>query len=375
MPYNGITTPSITVQFLKSGVWTTVTTTDIMNISFNRGRIRPTTFDDSGLAVLKFNNTSGYYDPDYTGASSPWVISGVSILRAGLKMRIFATWASVDYVLFVGFLDTTLVDQSFIPSVQMRFADGISQISLAQAPALATAAFAETAATRVGRMLDYASWSATDRSLSGSTNLLATYQNTSAMQMINECVNSISGRFYISRTGFATLVPIADKFTRPTRLLFDDAGAANSVGYTGVVTNPGVDYVVNQAVVGRGSANQVSSKYNPSIASYGIKRQDVYAPVLTDTNATNLALYLSRKNAAPTTYVEKLDFNAIALDTLYPDFLQAELSDQITVIRHTYDGRTLNMNLVIESMNHTITSDNWRVSYTTSTMNPYSITI
>jgi hypothetical protein len=132
--------------------------------------------------------------------------------------------------------------------------------------------------------------------------------------------------------------------------------------------------VVNQAVINRtNSTKQYSSKYNPSISAYGIAKTVIDAPVATDSNAQNLALYESRKLAEPLTYVERIDFNALALSTygaLYPDFLATELSDQVSVVR---SGKQ--WNLVVEGMAHTITQNNWVCSYTTSSINPYSITI
>jgi len=259
----------------------------------------------------------------------------------------------------------------------MTFVDGIAYIADAQAPALAAAAFAETAATRVGRMLTYAGWTGST-SLTGTVGMLATTQNRSCMALIYQAVDAIAGRFYISRSGVATLVPLANKFSRPTQLLFTDNQASNTVPYSQLLTNPGTYYVVNQAIINRGEAKQYTSQYNPSVSAYGIAKTVLDAPVATDSNAQNLALYESRKLATPDTYVERIDFNALAVGTyglLYPDFLATELADQVSVVRTTYDGRTIQWNLVVEGMAHTITQNNWLVSYTTSAINPYSITI
>jgi hypothetical protein len=378
--FDGITSPAVSVQFLKSGTWTSVTTTDVIRIDIRRGRTRQDQRDQCGVSTIVFNNTSGIYDPDNTSVSSPWVVSGASILRDGLQMRIVATISSVSYNLYYGFLETTRVDQGEAPSVTMTFVDGIAYIADAQAPALATAANAETAATRVGRMLDIAGWpSGAARSLTGTVGMLATVQNLSCMQMIYQAVDSIAGRFYISRSGVATLVPLADKFSRPTQLLFTDTQASNTVGFMQLFTNPGTYFVVNQAIIDRtNTTKQYTSRYNPSVSSYGIAKIVLDAPVATDSNAQNLALYESRKNASPVTYVERIDFNALSVGTfgaLYPDFLATELADQVSVVRTTYDGRANQWNLVVEGMSHTITQNNWLVSYTTSAINPYSITI
>lgn len=375
--FDGVTTPSVAVQFLKSGTWTSVTTTDVVQIDIRRGRTRQSERDQAGISVVVFNNTSGYYDPDNTSGSNPWVVSGTNILRDGLQMRIVATIGGTPYYLYYGFLEETKVNQGEAPSVSMTFVDGIAYIADAQAPALATSAFAETAATRVGRMLTYAQWTGST-SLTGTVGMLATTQNRSCMELIYQAVDSIAGRFYISRSGVATLVPLADKFSRPTQLLFTDNQASNTVGYMQLFTNPGTYFVVNQAIINRGEAKQYTSLYEPSANAYGVAKAVFDAPVATDSNAQNLALYESIKLAEPETYVERIDFNALAVGTyglLYPDFLATELSDQVSVVRTTYDGRTIQWNLVVEGMAHTITQNNWLVSYTTSAINPYSITI
>jgi hypothetical protein len=379
-PFDGVTSPAVTVQFLKSGTWTTVKTTDLININIRRGRSRQNERNQAGLAVIVFNNTSGIYDPDNTNSSSPWVVSGESILRDGLQMRVVATIGGTPYYLYYGFLEETKVDQGEAPGVTMTFVDGIAYIADAQAPALATAAFAETAASRVGRMLDIVGWpSGGARSLTGSVGMLATVQNRSCIQMVLQAVDAIAGRFYISRNNVATLVPLADKFSRPTQLLFTDTGAVNTVGYMQLYTNPGTYFVVNQAVIDRtNSTKQFTSQYNPSASAYGIAKTVIDAPVATDSNAQNLALYESRKLSEPGTYVERIDFNALTVGNngaLYPDFLSTELGDQISVVRTTYDGRTNQYNLVVEGMAFEISQNNWMAYYTTSDINPYSITI
>ena len=289
-------------------------------------------------------------------------------------MRVVATIGGTAYNLYYGFLEMTRVDQGEAPAVTMTFVDGIAYIADAQAPALAAAANAETAATRVGRMLDIAGWpSGGSRSLTGSVGMLATVQNRSCMALIYQAVDAIAGRFYISRNNVATLVPLADKFSRPTQLLFTDTGASNTVGYMELFTNPGTYYVVNQAIINRGENKQFTSLYKPSKNAYGIAKIVLDAPVATDANGQNLALYESRKLAEPLTYVERIDFNALALGdygALYPDFLSTELGDQVSVVRSG-----VQYNLVVEGMAFVIVQNNWMMSYTTSAINPYSITI
>lgn len=367
--YNGVIAPTIAVQFFISSTWTTVTSSNVLEINIRRGRKQYDVLNQAGTAGIIFNNQSGAFDPD--NGSGPYA----GQLKAGLLMRVQATWSSVAYTLYQGYLESSQVNQGFYPTVTMNFVDGLGFIADANAPVLASLQFEETAATRVGRMLDYAGWSASARSLNGTTMLQKTIQGKSALVMINQCVNAVAGRFYISRSGVATLVPLADKFSRPTQLLFSDQGDAFSVNYRGLITDPGTYYVVNQAIVDRGASATVTSTYNPSKISYGLVTKRFNAPVLSETSATNLALYESRQQATPETYAKQVDFSGLYLSVLYPDFLSCEIGDQVSVKRRTYDNRLLQFNLVIEGMTHRINADDWLVSFHTSPINPYSITI
>lgn len=372
--FDGTNGPQLKLQFLKSGTWTDVTTIDVRAIKTKRGRSRPDQQNDPGQAVITFDNRSGYYDPDYTSASSPWVVSGVSILKAGLQARIIWTWASVDYTWFVGKLETTDLDSGFDAVSIMTFVDASADFAASQAPALATPAYSETTATRVGRMLTYAGWTGSS-SLTGSVVLTATSQDAPVLQMIEECVAAEAGRFYISRDGVATFVPLSDKFNRVTRLLLSDSRAANTVEYDAIKTTPGTYQVINQAVINRPSKTQYTAKYTPSVNTYGLKSKTYNAPVNSNTTASNLAAYYARVWATPATLVEQIGFDALALNTLYPDFLALELGDQITVERTTVDGRALTYYLVVEGFTHDIAADKWRTEIQTSTMNPYTITL
>ena len=145
--------------------------------------------------------------------------------------------------------------------------------------------------------------------------------------------------------------------------------------YRGLVVDPGTYYVVNQAVVDRGALATKTSTYNPSKNANGLVSKKFDAPILGETSGANLALYESRQQADPVTYAKQIDFSALSLGQLYPDFLACEIGDQVSVKRLTVDNRSLQYNLVIEGMTHRITSDDWNVSFHTSPINPYSITI
>lgn len=358
--------PTLGVSFGISGSFTAVSSDLILSVSIRRGREQQNLFLDSGTAYVILNNQSGAFDPSNT--SSPWY----GVLVAGMQVQITGN----GIVLYTGYLEDNAVDQGIYPTVSLTFVDGIATFGKTMVPALATSQYQETAAARAARVLDLLSWSATARSLTGTVQMLPTTLGLAGMDLLEQCANVIGGRFYVSRTGVATLVPLADKFSRPTQLLFSDQGDANSVRYDGITTNPGTDYVYNEAVVFRGPGEtQVSATYAPSVSTYGLKSKKLDAPTNTTGAATNLAYYAARKDADATVLVEQIDFSAIGIGALATDFLSTELFDMVTVKRQTYDGRFLTINCVIEGMAMTIDANNWRVSYFTSVVDPYTITI
>ena len=373
--FNGTNAPTLSVQFYINGSWVTVSSTDMKEISIKRGRSRADQKNDPGAATLVLDNVSGYYDPEYTGSSSPYVVSSVNQLKAGVQCKIVATWSSTAYTLFVGYLETNTIDQGFAPIATMVFTDGIALLSKMYAQSLSTPGYSgETTSTRVGRMLTYANWTGSTN-LSGSVQMLPTTQGSSLQVLIEECVACEAGRFYISRDGVATFLPLSDKFSRPTRLLLSDSRATNTVEYDSIKATPGTYQVINEAIIERSGKSQRRSRHKPSTTTFGLKSVTVNAPILNDSDADNLALYLSRKDSSPLTLVETIGFSALALGTLYPDFLALEIGDQLTVERTTVDGRSLTLYVVVEGYNHHITQDDWRTDIMTSPMNPYSITI
>jgi hypothetical protein len=372
--FDGSNGPTIKVQFYFNGSFTDIPTTDIREIDLYRGRPRADQRVDAGTFIVLLDNRSGDYDPD--NLSGPWVTSGITALAAGLRTRLIATWSSVDYILYDGYLETTDIDPGFDAVATMTFTDGIAKLAKVNAPALSTPGYSgETTATRVGRMLTYASWGTGSswRSLTGTVTLLGTDQNTGILDIIDECVQCESGAFYMSRSGVATFINLQNKFARPTQLTFDDSRAANTIEYNSIKNTPGTYQVVNACVVNRDKYRQKFFKYKPSIIKYGERAVALDAPVLKDSVAQKLATYTVRKNATPSTLIQEVNFTAIAMGVLYPDFLETELQDMIIVKRTTVDGRNLTFNLVIEGFRHKITPDDWDVTLMTSPVNAYRI--
>jgi len=375
--FDGTNGPTLKVQFYNGSAYADVTTTDLRSVDLMRGRTRADQRISAGTMTIVLDNRSGNYDPD--NLSGTWVSGGVSLLRAGLRARLVATWSSTAYVLFDGYLETPDADVNFDSFSTMIFTDAIASFAKVTIPALNDYYYnGETTTTRMGRLLNYASWPSGSswRSLTGSVTLQATAQGANMMDMVEQCVQAESGAFYVSRSGVATFLNLQHKFSRPTMLLLDDSPSDTTIEYYNLKTTAGTLQLVNDATVNRGKLKQKTARYAPSVTKYGqVRKVAVDAPILVDNVASKLALYLARKDGNPSTTVSQVSFTALALDVLYPDFLSIELMDQLTVNRVTVDGRSLSMNLVLEGVHHVITPDNWDVTYYTSPMNPYRVTL
>jgi len=376
--FNGTNAPTIKIQFFFNGAWADVPRTDVREIAFDRGRTRPDQRMDPGQMIVVLDNRSGDYDPDKS--SGPWWSSGQTALRADLRVRLIATWSSVSYVLYTGFLETTKLDAGFDATATMTFVDGISVLGRYTAPPLKVPGFSgETTATRVGRMLTYAKWptGSTNRSLTGAVTVGAIPQDSPIMDIINECEDAEAGCFYISRTGVATFVNLQNKFSRPTQLSFDDQQTPNTVEYSAIDTTPGTYQLVNAVTVNYAIKDKKGKKKSvqhlASVARYGLKLLEITTLTLKDSNASNLAAYLAKRNAFPRTLVQSIAFSGLNLDVLYPDFLETELLDLCIVNRRTVDGRNQTFELVIEGFSHRITPNGWDVTYYTSPVDRYTV--
>src|ERR1019366_2804292 len=282
--YDGTNAPTVKVQFLKSGTWTDVLSADTRQVHYTRGRQRPDLSIDPGRATIVLDNHSGIYDPDYTSAST-WVVSGASILNAGLQMRVVLTWSGTSYVTYTGIMESPDVDAGFDANVTFTFIDHLAQISAVTLKALPSYQHnLETTAARVGRILTAAGFTGTT-SLSGTLQMQSTTEGLNALTLIGQCVDAQAGAFYISRTGVATLIQHTDKFSRPTQLFFDDLQSTNSVEYDAIKTQPGILQLVNRAIITRGKLKQKTSTYQPSVTKWGVTRtKEVEALLANDVN-------------------------------------------------------------------------------------------
>ena len=382
--YDGSNAPTITVEFdiskegnfilgispldgtdvLAAGTganWSAVPSTDIRSISMRRGRTREDQAVQPGTVSLVLENRSGTYDPDNTSSIYFW--DGYSILSAGLGIRVSATWSGTTYVLFRGYLEQLDVDESLDPIATFQFTDALAFISRQTVSAVSSSYAGDTTTTRLGRILDAINWDSSLRSISGSRTMNATTFGDSALSLADQVARCEFGRFYADRQGNLTLLPYESTFTTPSRVAFSDQRTSGTIEYDTIQTNPGAKYLVNSVTLTQ--ATGVTQQYDnaTSQARYGkfIKTWD--APLSDNPTAATLTQIIGDRYALPKTRVDRVEFDALGLDSsTWASLLQTDLGDNVTVQRTTVDSRYRIFTSLVESIEFDLSPYNWRIA-------------
>lgn len=359
--------------------WQPIDSTDIRSLSIRRGRTREDQANQPGQLTLVVDNRSGNYDPDNPSSTFQWY--GYSTLMRGMGIRVWAAYgasiiynqtsttynqASVAYVgnatyesLYVGAVEQVSTDSSLDPIVTFTATDGLAVIASKNLPTIASSYSGDTTATRIGRILDAITW--IPRSLTGSRQMQPTTWGKTALAACEEAATCEFGRFHVDRKGVATLIPYENLKTTTIRFALSDTRSAGTVEYDTIVTTPGARYLTNSAILTQYDGHTQTATNVDSSNRFGLYTKSVTAPLLDDGVASTMAGYYASRWAFPLTRVDRIEFDAIGLTTQWASILASELGDRVTVARTTVDSRSLSYTNLIESLNHDITPNSWRI--------------
>jgi hypothetical protein len=342
--------------------WTAIPTADVQLISIRRGRSREDQAIQPGILTLNLDNRLSAYDPDNSSTAYMW--NGYTLLTVGLGMRVKATYASTDYIIYTGFLDNIEIDASLNPVAVYTCVDALGKLAR---QLLDLNAPSETTSARVTRILDLIGWPASSRSLTGTRTLVAkvTTAQENALALSEVGATSEFGRFFATIDGNLVLQPYESFFSSTFRGTLSDSRAAGTIEYDTIETNPGSRFLINVASVTDGNGGVVTSVNTDSQARYGTYQRSVSTelnPSAPGTSVSGLADLIANRNALPATRVSSIDFSVAGMDsTVWPQFLQFEFGNNLNVERTSVDGRARVFTSLIESINHDISPNDWRV--------------
>ena len=200
------------------------------------------------------------------------------------------------------------------------------------------------------------------------------YDAENVSSIINDCVASDAGVFYVTADNTIVFRPFEDfKNAKTTELtLTDDHYTTTGVEYDSVTSNVGAKFLVNTAEVSYGGSAKATATDSGSVSKYGTSQFSASTSLQNSISpAVGLAGVYANRLAYPITRISSVSFEGAGLSsTVWQSILDLELTDRATVSRTTVDGRTLSYDNTVGSINHSITPNSWRIDYQ---LEPYRI--
>jgi hypothetical protein len=340
----------------------------VNRIETNRGRTALSDEFQTGSLTLRITDQNGDFNPQ--NPSSPYY----NLLTPMKKVQITATYGSVTYPIFAGFITSYVTtypdDGEGIAITTIQAVDAFRLAQLAQISTVAGASAGELSGARVNDILDQISWPTSQRDIdAGLTTLQADPgTNRTALQALFTVANSEYGAIYVS----------ADN-----NFVFQDRGVtAGSIGGTPTVfadDGSGISYfdatwilndvlVFNKATITRAGGSPQVALNQASIDKYFLHSYFL-DNLLMESDAVALdyarAYVASRQETT-------IRVDAIVLDLYTPSYnsgivaaLDLDFFDPITVKTTQPGGSLLEKTLQIFGVRMNITPNSWKTTFTT----------
>lgn len=282
--------------------------------------------------------------------------------------------SSVTFDLFKGYIDQWQVEWTADVDSQVTVpcTDGFKVLSAINRAPVGAVGAGENAGARVTRVLDSASWPASDRQIAtGNSTMQATTLEGDALSELYITSDSEIGELYINASGKVVFrnrqAIFTDTKSINVQAKFGDGGEkAGELQYHDVEISYDDQQIVNQARISRvGGTEQVASDAT-SIAEYlthTMERSDLI--VASDAEALSYAQWMVSLGKDP-----ELRFDSLILrpqkdeDALFPQVLVREIGDRISAKRSPVGGGdTIYRELFIRGIEHTIQQYFWETKF------------
>jgi hypothetical protein len=345
--------------------WQTIDSLDARSIGIRRGRTREDQTFQPGQMTLVLDNRSGNYDPGNSSSSYIW--NGYSVLTRGTKIRISATYGSTTEYLFTGFIEQVDADQSLDPIATIVATDALAIFGANSLNEISSSYSGDTTSARIARVISDFSTSSYpgtfSTSLTGSRQMQPTIYKNTVLALCEEAAACEFGTFFVDRAGVTTLISYENLKTQTLRFTLSDARTAGTIEYDVIHTDPGARFMINSCVLTQYSNYTQTVTNSLATARFGTYTRNVTAPLLVDADAVTMAGYYASRTQYPISRIDKVEFDAIGIGSIWTSVLPTDIGDRVTVLRTTIDSRNLNLTNIIESISHDITPNSWRMSF------------
>jgi hypothetical protein len=338
------------------------------SIITTRGRNAQADQFQTGQLSLRIIDESGAFNPQ--NPSSPYA----GLLNPMRKVQITATWNSITYPIFSGFITgystTTPKDTGEVVYTTITAVDAFRLAQNAQISTVTAATAGQLSGARINKLLDAISWPNSMRDIDAGQTTMQVDPGTprTALQAMQTVELSEYGSLYVNASG--------------SFVFQDRAFTTSSVNATAVVFNDngtGIQYfnalwllndvlIYNSAQITRTGGTTQSTSNQASIDKYFIHSYNQQNLLMeTDTVALDYARAYVASRAETTTRCD-----AITLD-LYTDnynagivaALDLDFFDPVTITTTQPGSSTLSKTLQVFGVAHTITPNSWKTQFTT----------
>ena len=341
----------------------------VNRIETNRGRTALSDQFQTGSLTLRIVDQNGDFNPQ--NVTGPYY----NLLTPMKKVQITATYSSVTYPIFSGFITsyvTAYPNESGedVAITTIQAVDAFRLAQLAQISTVTGAIAGDLAGTRINEILDEISWPATSRDIdAGLTTMQADPgTNRTALQALTTVATSEYGSLYVDAYGLFVFqdrsVTVASIGGTPT--VFADNGTGIDYFDASWILNDVL--IFNKATITRtGGTPQVVINQN-SIDKYFLHSYFLDNLLMqTDAVALDYAQAYVASRAETTSRVD-----AIVLDLYTPNYdtgivaaLDLDFFDPITIITTQPGGSLLEKTLQIFGVRMNITPNSWKTTFTT----------
>lgn len=375
----------------------------VRGLTMKRGRQRELEQVQAGVCEVKLDNSDRRFDPSYSYSPFyPYVLP----MR---RIRIHATWNSVDYCIFSGYVERwpMVWDGPRTGTVTVVGVDAFAPLAIASI----TGTFAEAATgTRIAEVLTAAAWPSSTPQAGGywtlgtsqldTTTILSygspttsidegqsdvqeavfdTDNPQSALAHILEVAQAERGVFFIDCDGNAVFQDRRARYGQTSAVTFTDGSQSSSRLPYQMDMQPefDVERVFNEVIVTRTGGTAQTAVDEASRERFFRRTLPLTPPLTTDADAEQRAHYELHLRSAPQLEFTRLSLKPQAHTASWPYALGLELGDLVTVERTpdsttAITAETTVRDCFVEAIQHQASPGEWVTSFQLSPADRYS---
>ena len=334
----------------------------------NRGRQAEADQFQTGTLTLRIVDQNGSFNPQNT--AGPYY----TLLTPMRKVQITATYASVTYSIFSGFITsfstTTPRDVGEVVYTTIQAVDAFRLAQNAQIATVAGAVAGDLSGTRINQLLDAISWPASMRDIDPGLTTMQADPGTartalSAMQTVE---TSEFGSLYVDASGSFVFQDrtVTASSVAATATVFNDNGT--NISYSNAVWILNDVLVYNQANITRTGGSVQTATDSASVTKYFLHSYN-QQNLLMQTDAVALqyaqAYVASRAETTVRCDAITLDLYTANYNTGIIAALSLDYFDPVTITTTQPGSSTLTKTLQVFGVAMDISPNRWRVTFTT----------